>query len=111
MASTLVSQLPRWWRVILLAAVLIIAGDARRHTRPLITAKESERVPNSYFVHMKHSASLGKLNDVVRELNERSSQGTSFKASVPAIVTRAAYGFSARLSAEALDYVSIEFSV
>ena len=106
MASQLHCRLPRWWRVLLIAAVLL-ASDAMKHPkRPLIRAKESERVPNSYFVHIKQSANPSKLNQIVRELNERSSQEGPFKASVSAIVTRAAYGFSTRLSPEALDYVS-----
>jgi hypothetical protein len=64
-------------------------------------------VPDSYFVHFRQSATLGKIKAVVRDLNERSSQGGAFKVSIPAIVTRAAYGFPGKLTAEALDYVSI----
>ena len=98
------------WRVctIILLAAVLLASDARRQTkRPLIRAHESERVPDAYFIHIRQSATLGKLKEVVRELNQRSSQEGPFKASVSAIVTRAAYGISARLSTEALDYVSI----
>ena len=79
--------------------------DARK--RPLIRARDSERVPNSYFVHIRQSASLDKLKEIVQDLTNRSTQDGPFKASISAIVTRAAFGFSAKFSEVALDSVSI----
>ena len=100
------------WRlctILLIVAAALVVCDARRsRKRRLIRARDSERIPNSYFVHIRQSVSLGELKELVRELTNRSSQEGPFKVSTSAIVTKAAYGFPVRLSDLALDYVSIE---
>ena len=111
MASQHHSQLSKHWTLctlLLLTTALLVCDARTSRKRPLIRAKESERIPNSYFVHIRQSVSLEELKEMVQDLNNQSSQGGAFKASVSAIITRAAYGFPARFSPEALDYVSIE---
>lgn len=93
-------------RILLLLAALFCSINGRKK-RPLIIARESERVPDTYFVHFRKHARLDQLQEVVRELNERSSQSETFKANVASIVTRAGFGFSAKLSSDALNYVSV----
>lgn len=90
--------------IVLLTA--IFSSDAKRPKRPLLRVREQERVPDSYFVHLRNSVKVEKAQKLVRELQLRSSEGGNFKAYVTSIITRAGYGFSARLSQEALDYVS-----
>ena len=93
--------------VILLAvALLIFCSDAKSQSRPLFRAHEHEKVPDSYFVHLRNHVPLESVHELVRELHRRSSQEGSFKAYVPSIITRAGYGFPAQLSKKALNYVS-----
>ena len=93
----------------LLLAALVCRSNARR---PLITAHERERIPDTYFVHMRHDVSPEKIQEIVQKLSERSNRDDeNFRATVASIVTRAAYGFSARLSTKALNYVSCAWLV
>lgn len=101
-------QLHRWWiatlSIILLTA--IITSHARRLKRPLLRANARARVPDAYFVHLRDRVKLEKVQELVGELHRRSSEGGNFKAEVLSIITRAGYGFSAKLSRAALNYVS-----
>ena len=109
MALLQLSKLQAWavcTTVLLLTAVLF-TSDARRPKRPLIRANEGEGVPDTYFVHIRRKVEFRKMQEFVRGLHERSSQGGMFRANVPSIVTRAAYGFPAGLSPQALEYVSM----
>ena len=92
--------------VTVLLAVATLSSDARRAKRPLIRAHERERVPDTYFVHIRRDVQLERVQELVQELSRRSSEGGDFRASVASIMTRAVYGLSARFSPEALDYVS-----
>ena len=89
-----------------LLTVLTLSTDARKTKSLLIRAHEHERVPDTYFVHIRRDVQLETVQELVQELSRRSSEGGAFQASVASVVTRAAYGLSVRLSPEALDYVS-----
>lgn len=93
--------------VILLAAVCS-AKRIRHSKRPLLRASAHERVPDSYFVHLRKSVKMEQVHELVRYLHLRSSEGGNFSAHVASIITRAGYGFSARLSQEALQHVSFD---
>lgn len=97
--------LQRWWIVTasIILLTTIISSDAKR---PLLRANARARVPDSYFVHLRNHVELEKVQELVGELHRRSSEGGNFKAQVPSIITRAGYGFSAKLSRAALNYVS-----
>lgn len=84
----------------------IFDSDARRIKRPLLKAHARARVPDSYFVHLRDRVELEKVQELVGELHRRSTEGENFKAKVSSIITRAGYGFSAKLSRAALNYVS-----
>lgn len=94
------------WTILFLLTLTVFIGDARRGKRPLLRAHERERVADTYFVHFRKDVQEEKLQELVQQLSNRSIQGGSFRASVSSIVTRVAYGFSARMSQEALNYVS-----
>jgi subtilisin family serine protease len=97
--------------VTVLLAVATLSSDARRPKRPLIRAHERERVPDTYFVHIRRDIQLERVQELVQELSRRSSEGGDFRASVASIMTRAVYGLSARFSPEALDYVLREDNI
>lgn len=101
-------QLQRWWIVTasIILLTTIISSDAGKPKRPLLRANARARVPDSYFVHLRNHVELEKVQELVGELHRRSSEEGNFKAQVPSIVTRAGYGFSAKLSQAALNYVS-----
>ena len=69
-------------------------------------ASSEDRVPDSYFIHIKKTVSMDEVHTLVQHLQRRSSKEDNFRASISGIITMAGYGLSATLSPEALKYVS-----
>lgn len=90
----------------LLLAAVCSARKIRHSKRPLLRASAHERVPDSYFVHLRKNVKMEQVHELVRYLHQRSSEGGNFSAHVASIITMAGYGFSAKLSKQALQYVS-----
>ena len=74
----------------------------------LLRAPSHVRVPNSYFVHLHSSCPLAEAEVLTRELREWNDDPgkPQFVARVSQLLTKAGYGFSAKLSDEALQHVS-----
>ncbi len=69
---------------------------------------KAEKVPNCYFVHFKRDTSISEgkqLIDEVKRFNWNSSM-PKFSATIQGILTKSGHGFAAKMSDEALKFVS-----
>ena len=106
--------------VILLSTISVycVAGFANSTTvsqptapqkrKSLLRVPASVRIPDCYFVNVRQGISESELHELVEDLRARDANDSmpGFSAQVMFVITKLGYGFSAKLSAEALDYVS-----
>ena len=66
------------------------------------------RVPNCYLINIRHDVAESRIHQLADELRSMDANPTlpAFNAKVLFILTKLGYGISAKLSAEALYYVS-----
>ena len=86
----------------------IAAPQLSLQLKNLVKVPSDVRVPGCYFVHISQSASVGEMQALVDELRslDANSSLPEFDAKVMFTITKLGYGFSAKLSDEALYYVS-----
>lgn len=79
------------------------------HLKPLHKAPGSVRVPDCYFVHIKVDVPEIRIHQLADELRSLDANASlpDFKASIMFVITKLGYGFSAKLSYQALCYVSL----
>ena len=66
------------------------------------------RIESCYFVHVLMSVSESRIHELVEELRTLDANASlpEFNAKIMFTITKLGYGFSAKLSDEALYYVS-----
>lgn len=76
--------------------------------KSLLRVPASVRIPDCYFVNVRQAVSESEIHQLVEDLRSRDANDSmpDFSAQVMFVITKLGYGFSAKLSAEALDYVS-----
>ena len=76
--------------------------------KALLRVPASVRIPDCYFVNIRQAVSESEIQQLVEDLRARDANDSmpDFSAQVMFVITKLGYGFSAKLSAEALDYVS-----
>ena len=86
----------------------IAAPKLTHQLKNLVKVPSDVRVPGCYFVHVRHSASVGEMQVLVEELRALDANASmpEFEAKGLFTLTKLSYGFSAKLSNEALLYVS-----
>lgn len=74
----------------------------------LVKVPSDVRVPEHYFIHIMQSASVGEMQALVDELRtlDANTSLPEFAAKDMVVLTKLSYGFSAKLSDEALHHVS-----
>ena len=98
---------PEGMLMILILGLLLAVCPAGSSKRPLFRASDHRRMPETYFIHIRHKVPEEQVHQLVRRLERRSTANDSFRARVGSIITRAGYGISAKLSPNALNYVSV----
>lgn len=86
----------------------IAAPKLTHQLKNLVKVPSDVRVPGCYFVHISQSASLGEMQALVEELRtlDANTSLPEFDAKDMFTITKLSYGFSAKLSDEALLHVS-----
>ena len=86
----------------------IAAPKPAHQLKNLVKVPSDVRVPGCYFVHISQSASEGEMQTLVDELRtlDTNTSLPKFEAKDLFTITKLSYGFSAKLSNEALLYVS-----
>ena len=76
--------------------------------KTLHRVRETVRVPGCYFVNIRVTIPESEIRELIKELQSRDANASmpNFSAEEMFMITKLAYGFSAKLSDEALDYVS-----
>ena len=99
------------YRVLVLLAVLAAVTIPSIHggMEKLRRTKRSIRVPGMYFVHVKDGVTTDEIRGFIGN-NEKKTNET-FKFTAFGIVDEAAHGFSCKMSKEALNEVSKQFSI
>ena len=91
---------------IIILAAICNARKVFKSGKRLVRASSDDRVPDSYFIHIKKTVSIDEIHTLVQHLQHRSSKEENFRVSISGIITMAGYGLSTTLSPEALKYVS-----
>ena len=91
----------------------IAAPKLTHQLKNLVKVPSDVRVSGCYFVHISHSASLGEMQALVEELRtlDANTSLPEFDAKAMFTITKLSYGFSAKLSDEALLYVSCKYDL
>ena len=86
----------------------IAAPKPAHQLKSLVKVPSDVRVPGCYFVHISRSASEEEMQTLVDELRtlDTNTSLPEFEAKDLFTITKLSYGFSAKLSNEALLYVS-----
>lgn len=86
----------------------IAAPQLALQLKNLVKVPSDVRVPECYFVHISYSASVGEMQALVDELRSLDANASlpEFDAKVVFTITKLGFGFSAKLSNDALHYVS-----
>lgn len=73
--------------------------------RQLIKAPADEVVSGSYLVHVKPKTSPSQLRKLVNKMHQINAAVSNCTAKVTCVLNKAAYGFTANLSSDALQQV------
>ena len=79
-----------------------------KHLKELHKVPGDVRIESCYFVHVLMSVSESRIHELVEELRTLDANASlpEFNAKIMFTITKLGYGFSAKLSDEALYYVS-----
>ena len=86
----------------------IAAPKLTHQLKSLVKVPSDVRVPGCYFVQVRQSASVAEMQSLVDEIRALDANASmpEFEAKGLFTLTKLSYGFSAKLSNEALQYVS-----
>lgn len=104
----LLSAISVYWATGFVNSTAVSQPTTPQKRKTLLRVPASVRIPDFYFVNVRQSVSESEIYQLVEDLRAHDANDSmpDFSAQVMFVITKIGYGFSAKLSAEALDYVS-----